>query len=368
MNVNSTSERNNDGPFFLSAPLALGEAGLRRRETTTMKKNDTPSNNNKQSPAPVKGDWAPTDKIHKLSYYHPLEPTHTTFSRDSLVPVLDRLTYALGALSCHVIRYDDQHMAAACTTMDANVKFQVNIFAVRENDLVLELQRLAGDSFVFHKQYAQPLLWAVRNQQPQQYTATMEDPRTVTEFPEIMDQCMNDHDGQIKNDNDQDDIYTALCLAEEMIQSDGWDVRHMGLETLVALTDPASAGLETATVVAQRIISDMHIVLEILETFVLCDHEYLSLAALKVCRQIWQILSATMTTTTTVTDHVSTALIQRLEQFVQHVHVVPHHATLALQGLTALGKVSNCLQSSLAPPPHAAWEHAYRQAMAAVQG
>jgi len=250
--------------------------------------------------------------------------------------------------------------------MDANVKFQMNIFASRmeHDDLVLELQRLAGDSFVFHKQYAQPLLSAVHSKEPYHIT-TVEDPRTVTEFPESMDQCMNDHDNQVVNVDDQD-IYTALRLAEEMIQCNGWDVRRMGIETLLTFTDPSNAGLETTTASVRILISDLPDLIQQVESLVLCDHEYLTLTALKVCCQIWQ----TPTAMTTSHDNVPTFLIQRLAHFVRHVHVAPHHATLALQGLTALGKAGSCISgfTSLPAPPHAAWENARRQAATAVQG
>lgn len=357
------SDKSNDsGPRFLSMPLPQGMAGAARETTPPTKHTAAPKHDNVHDTTMVASGstWASLDKLPKLSYYYHLEPTHTTFARDSLPRVLEKLTRALRALSCHVT-YDDAYLAATCTTMET-VKFQVSVFAARSSDsnntCILELQRSAGDPIIFHQRYVQPLLALDTAQMTWE-----QDPCTVMEFPYQLDRlcrCTTDDETMEESDDESGDLFTALRLATEMIDSQVWDARLGGLQTFMALTDPSQCGMETATRIA-RMIPNLPVA-PTLEQLLLWENDAsTSLGVLRVWSQIWHLDNDN--------TPVSTAVTERLESFVQHAHTAPHHATLALRGLTALGRVpSPEIISSLPCARHAAWEHALRRATTSVQG
>uniref|UniRef100_A0A7S3L2E2 Uncharacterized protein n=1 Tax=Amphora coffeiformis TaxID=265554 RepID=A0A7S3L2E2_9STRA len=384
-NNNSINYNNNDRnmqdqdlveqPHFRSMTMALPSRAPLLRETTTPSTHKT---NMTEHRATNTGNddvstWASVDKLVTLSPFHPLETSHVKFPRWHLATALSRITSALYHTHQCTVQYDTHHLGATCHALRDGVVFGLSFFLDKDDDAVIfEVQRISGDSFAFHKYYARPLLRLVVEQeqtqhhQQQQGTPSANDGSGVLLDQVVMPKSPSSH-RQHHHPGDEN-IHEALqIVCDMMLGNNGVHARNLGLESLLALTNPACAGWNTARTVVQTLLDCEPNAAQslplLLETLQCCLVQECNVQALQVWVQIWQIMATmsenetetTMQTPTTVT---SAAMIQHLlslvEQHHAHSHLPqqhqqnPHVVTLALQGLAALCGIDPSLRRGLA--------------------
>ena len=380
----------------------------------TMKPSFNNNNNFVTPPPPPTTSWAPLECLRKISWYHPLEPSHATFALENLSTMLTKLTRGLRDLSCHVV-YDDNRLAATCRTMEA-VEFHVSLLqgtatttkssggrpnhsgTASNDNVVMEIQRIAGDSFLFHSRYARPLLAIVKDQDSTMECATTTRPSNKTMGRTLDNLSAMQHPAAASTVTQcgQGDIEQALELASDLILCDRYDAKQLGLESMAHLTSPTQTGYHTALTIARALTSDVP------SPLVRCLWEFLlnqqnqqqeadaspsdwNLAALQVWSQVWQVLAEDRTNSGTsgsspvLPDELAPSVIQLLCQYMEHVHSMPHHATYAMQGLQALvqldPRIAQCIPwktvqqaQAWGATQHAALHQASGQLLMTVQG
>lgn len=298
--------------------------------------------------------WA-MDKLRRLGYYHPLEPSHVSFPKTQLPDILTRLTDCFRALSCHV-SYQDDLLAAACSTME-QVEFQVSFFESRQDaqTILCELQRRAGDSYVFHQGYAQPIMDVMHGKPPQASRRA----KCCMSAGLSMDRLAK-HAACIS----EDDVAVALELACKLVNNDRLDACRLGMESLETLTDTSKTGWSTASKVARELCmpsdeTSTKLAQTMLRYLLEKSQAELCHLALQVWSNAWQVAADDMETPLDCfcdlacpADTLLNALMTRVED----VHAQPHEATLALQGLSALVREMPQLRASVSWP---AVEEAY---------
>lgn len=278
----------------------------------------------------VPGGWA-RDKLLKLSYYHPVQPSHETFPKTQLEEMLTRLTECFRALSCHV-SYAKDRLGADCLTME-KVAFYVSFFEKDTQTVIVEVQRRAGDSYLFHHDYAQPILAVIRGVRASDKQQSIQ--RRTAAFLDRLGTSIS-----------EEDIGEALEMAFRLVTSDRFDARQLGMESLVALTDTKVTGWSTASAVTRGLVTPLDETSEKLANIVLrylleddnaiTDLTYM---ALKVWSNAWQVAAVdTETPLESFCDVMCPAdiLMRSLMNRVEHFENQPHEATLALRGLSAL--------------------------------
>lgn len=279
----------------------------------------------------IHGGWA-RDKLRKLGYYHPAQPSHETFPKSQLEEMLARLTECFRTLSCHVT-YEGDGLGAECLTME-KVEFHVSFFEKDTQTVVVEVARRSGDSFVFHHDYAQPILQVIRGVSVSDNPQSMELHRTAL----ILDRL-----GTSVSD---EDIAMALEMALRLVASDRFDARQLGMESLEALTDARVTGWSTASAVTRGLVMPLDETSEKLANIMLrylldnqASNAGFTYMALKVWSNVWQVAAMdTEAPLETFCDVLCPAdvLMRCLMNHVEHFDNQPHEATLALRGLSAL--------------------------------
>lgn len=289
------------------------------------------------------GCWA-KDKLRKLGFYHPLEPSHVSFPRSDLAATLERLTRCFKMLSCRVL-YEDELLSAACLTME-QVEFQVSLYESRQDQqtVLLELQRRTGDSYVFHQDYAQPILAAAQGQELSGHLPSKR-------------MCGISMDRLAKHAGVSDeDVDVAIELATNLVTADRLDACRLGMESLVTLTDASKTGMSTARKVARELVMPsggtseklMHAMVKYLLSTE--ASEDLIFHALQVWANAWQLAADDMETPLDSFCDVACdreTLLNSLMDRVENVGSEPHQATLALQGLAALCREMPHLRGSV---------------------
>ena len=305
------------------------------------------------------GTWA-TDKLCRLGMYHPVEPAHATFPKAQLALVLDQLTDCFRALSCHVL-YEDNLLSAACLSPE-QVEFQVTLFetaqpAAHEETILMELQRRAGDSFVFHQDYVRPIMAVIQGNAPVAGILT-ERKRPDRRAGESMDHLSQQIVGFAALPLHEDDVTVALELATNLVTADRLDARRLGMESLATMLDTSKTGWSTACQVARALIlptnDNAQRLAQTLLRYLLerpavpteaskhpFDEDHLAFEALNVWSHAWQVGADDLDTPLEHFCDVACpadALCQALMDRVVAVHARPHAATLALQALCPLCK------------------------------
>ena len=211
------------------------------------------------------------------------------------------------------------------------VEFNVSFFEKDSQMIIVEVQRRCGDSYVFHHDYARPIMAVIRGVRVNNLYRNLAWHETM-----LLD--------RVKGGVSEQDIATAMDLAAQLVASDRLDARQLGMESLVTLTDTKVTGWSTASSVARAFIMPFdetsnklaNIMLRYLLNESSSDLTYL---ALKMWSNVWQVTAADTETplesfcdVLCPADILMRCLIHRVEEFHQH----PHEATLALRGLTAL--------------------------------
>ena len=305
--------------------------------------------------------WASLDKLVTLDRGYPLERSHVQFPKSHLGTAwLARLTTALYHLNC-AVHYDTSHVAATCRAMSDSVVFHIHVFAAGSDTAIVEVQRLAGDSWAFSKHYAQPLLRMVKQQPERPCRSTS----TSTTMPRTTSSSLSS-----SCPVSEDDIQDALQLASHMITEDRLlDQVHLGLESLVSLTNPSSVGETTAACAVTILLRKQQYqpLLDTLQRLLLEESNY---PALLIWVHIWQVTAVAPRSNETILP--CTAVMEHLLRLVAQDE--PHAATLAWRGLTALGQlhpslVTAHISPTMVPavPQHAALAHASRQWLLSVQ-
>ena len=274
-------------------------------------------------------DWA-IGKLRKLGYYHPAEPSHVCFSKSQLGRTLARLKDCLRALSCHVL-YETNECGAECQTMD-RIHFQITFFEKDPQTILFEIQRRAGDSFVFHCQYTRPILAAIRGSQLSSLHSQSTDCNMAVSIDHLAIAAS------------EEEVSEAIELAANMISTDRLDACQLGMESLAVLTDTTKTGLSTARKVAHALLMPAEgkssKLVQILLRYLLDRKESdLTYYALKVWSNVWQIAAGDDETHLDAfcnTVCPASTLVCSLANRIDHVHEHPHEATLALLGLSAL--------------------------------
>lgn len=298
------------------------------------------SDNQQQTQATVsstRARWAPLDRLTRLSCFHPLEATHTRFGRAALPVVLTRLTAALYRLDCHV-EYDARRLVAQCDAMSNDggdgVRFQVGLFwdtSRGDDSVILELQKRDGDSLVFYQQIAPELLQLAHAQRIENNSA----PRSAAKMPldRLVAPCS------------VAEVESAVALAADMVVVESnnnsncmMDALQIGLESLVALVDPASCGPATAATAARLVAGNAPLMNAVWQHAASHEASAVSLRALRVLRGVWQDNDAA-----TLTD-IPPSVVPALMRVVSNHHARrPHHATVALQALHAAARAQPAL-------------------------
>lgn len=318
------------------------------------------------------GNWA-TEKLQRLGYYHPLGPSHLTFPKAQLEATLARLTDCLRVLSCHV-QYEDDYLSASCLTME-RVRFQVSFFEKDATTLILEIQRRSGDSYIFHRHYARPILAIIRfNKFPDTSQADKE--RISLSLDRLATSNLT-----VSND----DITDAIELVSKLVTSERWDACLLGMESLESLTNTLKTGYPVAIRVAREIVvsstSEMpNKLARVMLHYLLNEKEgEVAFRALHVWANVLQLAATdseipldTFCDTICPADVLLHSLMDRVEQVREH----PHEATMALWGLAALHRAMPQLGSDISwqtvrdaeavgAAQHAALERASRKVLEA---
>lgn len=301
------------------------------------------------------GGWE-VAKLKKLGKYHPLELSHVSFPRAHLETVLGRLSEGLRALSCSVSHHN-HGLSASCHTME-RVSFQVSFYEKNPNEdmgetdleltetisekngvVVMELQRLCGDSFTFH-QYVRQILDTVEGKKNSDQRFDMND----FSYGRFLDELVNP-----SNTVGIRDLEFAMKRAEKLITAHSIYDRQMGLETLQTFTDAKQTGIFVASKVSRELLmpsteSSNKLASDMLRYLLDPTTEgVLSYAALHVWSSVFQIASNDPGTTwEAFFDALCPldVLVGRLQWHVEQVHNHPHEATMALVALAALQKAA----------------------------
>lgn len=379
----TTTQEETESPLFRSMNLMAvtpASFSLARETSFPSEKKQTGVSMMQSQPtflalATTNNTWASIDSLRKVSFYHPLEPSHILLDASALPQILQSLTKAFQALSCQV-EYATENLMATASTMEG-VEFQISLWAARDenaNKVICEMQRMDGDSYTYHAKYAQPIMRAVKRPHTGMVHEQAQTTNSRTTCGKVMDQinqmtvCAATH-----VNTTEDDIQQAVEVAQQMILSDRYDACLLGMESLLLLTNPASTGWQTATKVAKILSGTPSAASKFLWTQLLhAETEGLLMHALKIWVQVWQILVAARgnpaSSIVVPTRDVLPLLMKMVEQAVNS----PHLATLALQGLTALCQLQpDIVPSSIAwgPVEYAqAVGHARHAALAQASG
>ena len=355
-------------PVAIKAPPGYHSNGSNHHNKTITPNNENPSG------------WA-VSKLHRLGYFHPLEPCHSTIRKSDLPNVLARLTDSFRNLSCQVW-YDADSLSAHCQTMDC-VSFFVSLFENNDNDqtVLVEVQHSACDSYLFHHNYARPIL-DLLNGQYETLDNKLSIVRPQRRFGNTGPSCFEKLDS-LAHHCRPEDVAEAVQLAAQLVTSDRVDARELGIQSLAMLADVHSAGWYTARSVAhllvmppldplwQKLVKTLLRYLWGNDNFK--DNEYeneVAYHALQVWSNAWQVASRDADThlhdalsrDREVTRMLMEALSRRVSDHAQH----PHHATWALRAVTALCTenpdlqpfVSRSMVEQACRAPHAALSEA----------
>jgi len=184
--------------------------------------------------------------LTRMGQYHPIEPAHVFLNRELLPAVLDRLPVIFQQLSLRV-QYEATPVAAVCETLE-QVCFCVSLLERRNNhqEMVLEVQRMAGDSIVF-AHYAKQIMKSIQTQE----VAT---PRPQSLAVPTLEKAESLLRHSIADVEEEDPAESALEVAHTLILCDRYDARRLGLESLVFLTDPTKTGLDVCVRASQAVL------------------------------------------------------------------------------------------------------------------
>jgi len=278
------------------------------------------------------GDWATENKLRRLGQYHPLDPSHVTFPKAHLRDNIRRLTDCLRVLSCRVL-YEDQKLSANCLTME-HVQFQITFFEKDPLTVILEVQRRAGDSYIFHHDYARPILATVRR-----------NGKIQDEKCRLMNRSIAlSMDRLVTVDVTEDHIKQAIELATQLIISERIDACSLGMESLESLTDANKTGRSVAIKVAREFVvpsckTSSELVRVMLQYLLDEEESEASYRALHIWANVLQLVASDAETSLDqFCDTICPAevLLRSLMSWVEEVHRHPHEATMALWGLAAL--------------------------------
>jgi len=281
----------------------------------------------------ISGEWSTEKKLRRLGYFHPLDPSHVTFPKAQLKDILQRLTDCLRVLSCHVL-YEDESLSADCLTME-HVRFQIAFFETDAATVILEVQRRAGDSYIFHHNYARPILAIIRcnNSNVQDETRRLMDQRMLLSLDQLVTIDVTD-----------DDISQAIELATQLVTSERVDACGLGMESLEALTDTTKTGNSVAIKVAREFVvpssETSNELVRVMLRYLLNEKDSeTTYRALHVWANVFQLVANDVETSLDIfCDTICPAeiLLRSLMSWVEEVHQSPHEATIALWGLAAL--------------------------------
>jgi hypothetical protein len=187
-------------------------------------------------------DWVVPPCLQQVPY--PLERTHREIY-ESADKVASRISDALRALSIET-EYDNETAKAKCRTKDF-VSFRIRLYAGGEDGqpVVVEVQRRSGPARCF-MQSCRAILCAAEGGD----FASVRPAKHPAEVCRVTDmKCLQGVIAQAKPEEDQAALDVSLTKAVELIRMQQVDSRRLGVEQLVALTDP----IKTRPMLAKRV-------------------------------------------------------------------------------------------------------------------
>jgi hypothetical protein len=182
--------------------------------------------------------------------------------------IRDGLIEVFRMYSLQVSYQESPIVTARCRALLEKLEFNVLIWRSRTpNKLIIEVDRVSGDSIPFHGFYAGLILETVKDCAT---TPPIELPKPVNEDPiirgssdsakvefevtaSLLNQCIQT--GALPENALPDDLLrSALEIVSEMLCSDCYELRGTALHSLSQLTDPYASGIKTATTVSQVVL------------------------------------------------------------------------------------------------------------------
>jgi len=188
------------------------------------------------------------EDLEPLPEDFPLERTHRFINDVDAAVVASRITESLRAQSIQS-KFDTNPPKAKCKTLDF-VSFRIRLYAGDEcgSPVVVELQRRSGPSSCF-MHACRTILNAAEGR-----SALAEPPRQTPPFMKKPIAEMKCLEGVVVSDDETDTATTAIEDCVSMIRSSKRDSNILGLENLVALTDPLKTRPSTALHVAKCVV------------------------------------------------------------------------------------------------------------------
>ena len=176
-----------------------------------------------------------------LGLYYPLGPCKTPLILNDLNEVLSKLEKAFRMQSLHTT-FVDSPISAVCKSLD-QVELEVVLFEARDEPekMIIDINRLDGDSYSFHS-YAQHILCSVLGIESESPPGT-----SPSWNINLLSQADSIGPG-VENVGD------ALEISFNLMKTDRYDSKKLGLEALVHMTNPTKSGWSAAKAVAGSLI------------------------------------------------------------------------------------------------------------------
>jgi len=195
-------------------------------------------------------------------------PTRHQQKQLRLGELLNRLRNAFRDLSLSV-RYEDSPSISACCTVGLEsrhqlVEFDVTVHRLRGSTgtthtdpngvaavpIVVQVHRRSGDAALV-KKYANEIFQAAENgSAASPYPPCIDSPVAKTVVVPSLCRRLDAHCSQ----QQQHSVDSALEVTLQLLNSECYDARRLGLESLAGLTDPNRTGFETALAVSRALV------------------------------------------------------------------------------------------------------------------
>ena len=178
--------------------------------------------------------------LTSMGFYHVLSPSHRRFPKAFLSEVLQGLVNIFRSLSLETTFHNTPALCATCRSLD-QVELAVNLWECDKDELVMEVQRVAGDGYLYSG-YMRDIL----SIDPRETTAnTLHCNHNMHYRAEALLESLPVSESETVSAQE------SLELVLNMILSDRYDARCLGLQSLVIMTDPTKTKRSIATAVSQ---------------------------------------------------------------------------------------------------------------------
>jgi len=245
----------------IARPQSLAVPGLIRQSTDTIDKSSyfkeaTRSKGEaKATPAPISNDgkkycpWTPI-KLRPVPAFYPLERS-SRFVEDDLETVVDRVAECNRLLSVHAV-YCNKTATATLLTSE-NVEMHLSLWkTVKQEGIVVEIQRRKGDSIAFHR-YSRCILDSAAGELDIKDHVEKNGDDIDAVFARKVQRLVTLEKPSDAVASEAENAIIAIEIAHGLVMKDRIDARQLGLESLCLLTDPKKTGHTTA-VIASRVV------------------------------------------------------------------------------------------------------------------